>query len=81
MHEQALADPYFKGIAKVEGTILSANFENGIWVWTEVYQRGRQGTYIPGDTAVPSSTSEGLQERLWKDKFSISQVLTLTISF
>jgi hypothetical protein len=30
MHEQALADPYFKGIAKVEGTILSANFENGI---------------------------------------------------
>lgn len=52
-----------------EGTILSANFENGIWVWIEVYQRGRQGTYIPRDTAVPSSTSEGLQEGSEKTSF------------
>jgi hypothetical protein len=64
VYNQALADPYFKGLAKAEKTIMAANNKNGVRVWANKGdQRGRQGTYTEGDTGVSSSsTSQGSHE-------------------
>jgi hypothetical protein len=32
VYNQALADPYFKGLAKAEKTIMAANNKNGVRV-------------------------------------------------
>jgi hypothetical protein len=51
MYNQALADPYFKGLPKAERTLVPANNINGVRV-NKGDQRGCQGTYTDGGWSI-----------------------------
>lgn len=57
-------------------TILSSNFEDGIWIWeAEGDKRGHSGVNIPRDTRVPSSAVEGLHQWNRENYLCLSEVI------